>query len=99
MIAIFIVLLSNQNLCAESPVYRGKFLQSLSKYNDNKVYRSFVRSRKASPVGFAPAITILPQGAGMTTSAVVSGDRRYVRIGVTPYFSHIGKVNTFNFGR
>jgi len=51
----------------------------------------------ASPAGFFPVITVLPQGANMTASAIVSPDRRYVRITVNPFFSSIGPVDTFNF--
>ncbi|HJN08393.1 MAG: hypothetical protein QGH33_17260 [Pirellulaceae bacterium] len=51
----------------------------------------------ASPAGFFPVITVLPQGASLTASAVVSPDRRHVRITVNPFFSSIGPVDTFNF--
>jgi len=50
---------------------------------------------RAAP-GFRPVITTLPSGVSMGASAVVSPDRRYVRIGVTPFFSQIGPVRTFN---
>jgi hypothetical protein len=33
----------------------------------------------------------------MTASAVISADRRYVRISPSPFFSSIGNVQTFNF--
>ena len=33
----------------------------------------------------------------MTVQAVVSNDRRFVRLTVVPYFSQIGEVNTFQF--
>lgn len=49
------------------------------------------------PVGYSPIITTLPQGASLTAGAVVSPDRRYVRINATPFFSTIGPVHTFNF--
>ena len=51
----------------------------------------------ASSAGFFPVITILPEGASLTASAVVSPDRRSVRITVNPFFSSIGPVDTFNF--
>ncbi len=51
----------------------------------------------ASRRGFFPVITVLPQGVSMTASAVVSPDRRHVRITVNPFFSSIGPVDTFNF--
>jgi len=51
----------------------------------------------SSPAGFFPVITVLPQGASLTASAIVSPDRRHVRISVNPFFSTIGPVDTFNF--
>jgi hypothetical protein len=48
-------------------------------------------------VGFQPQITQLPEGAGMSTLAIISADRRYVRISPAPFFSQIGDVTTFNF--
>lgn len=48
-------------------------------------------------VGYMPVITTLPEGANMSASAVVSADRRYVRITATPLFSTIPEVSTFNF--
>jgi hypothetical protein len=50
-----------------------------------------------SPAGFYPVITVLPTGASLTASAVVSPDRRHVRVNVNPFFSSIGPVDTFNF--
>jgi hypothetical protein len=47
-------------------------------------------------VGYRPVIVCLPQGTNYGVNAVVSGDRRYVRIGVNPMFSSIGPVHTFN---
>ncbi|MEN6452366.1 MAG: hypothetical protein ABFC96_17900, partial [Thermoguttaceae bacterium] len=47
-------------------------------------------------VGYQPVITILPEGASMSALAVVSADRRYVRITAAPMFSGIAKVDTFN---
>ena len=42
-------------------------------------------------------IQTLPEGANLGTTAVISADRRYVRITSTPLFSQIAKVDTFNF--
>jgi hypothetical protein len=47
-------------------------------------------------VGFTIRPTILPTGALMSASAVISADRRYVRVSPFPFFSSIGEVNTFN---
>jgi hypothetical protein len=48
-------------------------------------------------VGYQPIIITLPSGANTMFQAVVSADRRYVRITVLPMFSSIPKVNTFNY--
>jgi hypothetical protein len=47
-------------------------------------------------VGYMPKITQYPEGAFMMATAVVSADRRYVRVSPSPMFSGIGQVNTFN---
>jgi hypothetical protein len=47
-------------------------------------------------VGYMPVITWLPQGTTMGARAVVSGDRRYVRVSPQPFFSNIGPVYTYN---
>ncbi|MDX1964803.1 MAG: VWA domain-containing protein [Pirellulales bacterium] len=48
-------------------------------------------------VGYQPVITTLPEGTNMYAQAVVSADRRYVRITATPLFSLVPFVQTFNF--
>ena len=48
-------------------------------------------------VGFQPNITLLPEGATLTTLAIISADRRYVRVSPGPFFSQVGDVSTFNF--
>ncbi len=47
-------------------------------------------------VGFRPEIAVLPTGATMSVTAVVSADRRYVRITALPFFSDIRSVAQFN---
>jgi general secretion pathway protein D len=44
-----------------------------------------------------PVIVVLSEGTFMTVQAVVSNDRRFVRLTVVPFFSTIGDVNTFQF--
>ena len=52
-------------------------------------------------VGNRPIITTLPEGTNLTVqSAIVSPDRRYVRISIPPFppiTSGVGDVSTFNF--
>jgi general secretion pathway protein D len=44
-----------------------------------------------------PVIVVLSEGTFLTVQAVVSDDRRFVRLTVVPFFSRIGDVNTFTF--
>ena len=48
-------------------------------------------------VGYQPVITTLPEGTNLVATAVISADRRYVRISAVPLFSSIGNITTFNF--
>jgi hypothetical protein len=48
-------------------------------------------------VGYQPVIITIPEGTSMSATAVVSADRRYVRVTASPLFSGIAEVNTFNF--
>jgi hypothetical protein len=54
--------------------------------------------RRRGAVGFMPVIVFFPQGAEMQVQqAVVSADRRYVRVSPIPRFTQITEVSTFNF--
>ncbi|RMF91557.1 MAG: hypothetical protein D6741_15980, partial [Planctomycetota bacterium] len=44
-----------------------------------------------------PVIVVLSEGTFLTVQAVVSEDRRFVRLTVVPFFSTIGDVNEFTF--
>ena len=44
-----------------------------------------------------PVIVVLNEGTFLNVQAVVSDDRRFVRLTVVPFFSSIGEVNTFTF--
>ncbi len=48
-------------------------------------------------VGFRPVVTPLPEGTNLSATAVISADRRYVRITPSPLFSGVTDVFTFNF--
>ena len=52
---------------------------------------------RSGAVGYQPVITTLPEGTNMFATAVVSADRRYVRVTVTPLFSGVGQVTQFSF--
>jgi general secretion pathway protein D len=44
-----------------------------------------------------PVITVLTEGTSLSVQAVVSSDRRFVRLTLVPFFSRIGNVDTFQF--
>jgi hypothetical protein len=59
----------------------------------NQVARPFV----TGAVGFQPVVTTLNEGSILQASAVVSPDRRYVRLAVNPVFTTLTDVFTFSF--
>ncbi|MCA9262501.1 MAG: hypothetical protein KDA60_01585 [Planctomycetales bacterium] len=44
-----------------------------------------------------PVITVLSEGTSLSVQAIVSNDRRFVRLTLVPFFSRIGDVDTFTF--
>lgn len=67
-------------------------------YRNQLVRQYQQRLAQQRNAGFAPVVTWLPEGVNMGASAVISPDRRYVRVNASPFFSSIGPVRTFNFG-
>ncbi len=87
---------------------RAILAQQLSSMSDSGAMRDLAIARQQAndrgipffrngAVGFQPVISTLPEGTNMSAIAVVSADRRYVRITPTPLFSSIPEVSTFNF--
>lgn len=64
-------------------------------------FRPFVTSVVPVVGDFAaahqPVIVVLSEGTMMSVQAVVSSDRRFVRLTLVPFFSQIGDVETFTF--
>jgi hypothetical protein len=58
---------------------------------------SRLRAAGGPAPGYQPVITVLAEGVQNTLMAVISGDRRYVRLTTVPTFSTINGVNTFSF--
>ncbi len=48
-------------------------------------------------VGYTPIVSVLSEGVTLNAQAVVSGDRRYVRLTLAPNFSTLTDVATFTF--
>jgi len=44
-----------------------------------------------------PVVVVLNEGTSLSVQAVVSPDRRFVRLTLVPFFSRIGQVDTFTF--
>ncbi len=44
-----------------------------------------------------PVVVVLNEGTTLSVQAVVSNDRRFVRLTLVPFFSQIGDVDTFTF--
>ena len=51
---------------------------------------------RGGAVGYQPVIETLPEGASLHVQAVISADRRYVRVTSMPFFSGVSSVSTFN---
>ncbi len=60
----------------------------------NSVWDRFFN--RSSVVGYQPVITSMPDGAMLTSNAVVSADRRYVRMSPMPQFNSIRSVFSYN---
>jgi general secretion pathway protein D len=48
-------------------------------------------------VAHQPVVVVLSEGTSLSVQAVVSPDRRFVRLTLIPFFSTIGDVDTFTF--
>ncbi|MEC9094779.1 MAG: hypothetical protein VX438_18870, partial [Planctomycetota bacterium] len=91
-------------------VNRSILANKISKYDSSEAAREYAKyerkkakdgltpiNNRRRDAGFRPQITTLPSGAGASVTAVVSADRRYVRITPIPMFSSIASVSTFTF--
>jgi type II secretory pathway component GspD/PulD (secretin) len=48
-------------------------------------------------VAYSPTIGLIPSGVTLTVTPVVSADRRYVRMTLTPFFNALNNLQTFTF--
>jgi len=86
-------ILAQQIAAAADPAAMRSLAMSRRAFNRQGALAPFFGNRA---VGYQPVIITLPEGANMMATAVVSADRRYVRITPAPLFSGIAEVNTFN---
>ena len=64
---------------------------------DVDLARRLALAGQGGAVGFRPIIQVLNDGTQMIATAVISADRRYVRVTAAPNFTGIGNVSTFTF--
>jgi hypothetical protein len=83
----------NPNWAYQMQLYRYMNRSTQSSANPNFVPPFF----RGGMVGYRPNITVIPSGTSTRDTAVISGDRRYVRVTSAPFFSDIIAVDTFNF--
>ncbi len=48
-------------------------------------------------VAYSPTVGLIPSGVTLTVTPVVSADRRYVRLTLTPFFNALNNLQTFTF--
>jgi hypothetical protein len=74
---------------------QGKFGERLARERQKREVAAARRRARSLPalnavaIGFQPIIVPFRDGASLSARAVVSADRRYVRIGVAPVFTQI----------
>jgi hypothetical protein len=100
-----------QDVAQQEEVSRSILAQQLAGIADPNAAASLSQSRgmtgqqvapglpffRNGTVGYQPIISTLPEGTNLAATAVVSADRRYVRVTATPLFSGVGQVTQFNF--
>ena len=72
----------------ESPASR----QAVQRFQDSRLQPAGFGN-----IGFAQVVTTVSEGSTLSGSAVVSADRRYVRLSLAPVFSNLTDVFTFSF--
>ena len=89
-------ILAQQLAAAVDPSAMQEFSlsQQLSSSGDSD--GGFIPFIRSGAVGYRPVIIVLPEGTNMSATAVISADRRYVRVSCSPLFSGVSEVNTFN---
>jgi len=55
------------------------------------------QSPAKAQIAYVPEIGLIPTGATLTVTPVVSADRRYVRVGVNAFFNDLNFFSTFSF--
>jgi hypothetical protein len=89
-------LLAQQMAAAVDPRTMLSMAQSRDGNNGNGQAGGVPFFNVQGAVGYQPVIITLPEGTNMMAHAVISADRRYVRVTCVPLFSGVAEVNVFN---
>jgi hypothetical protein len=97
-VAIGRQILAQQLAASVDPSSMADFSLSQQLYNNGNGGGGggFIPFARAGAVGYRPVVTALPEGTNMSATAVISADRRYVRVSASPLFSSVSEVSTFN---
>lgn len=85
---------SNILFAPKVTMYNGQFA-SITDQTQRYLVIGQIPNLAPGAVGFQPIVAPFPDGISLTVSGVVSADRRYVRLSMSPFFSQIIDVQTF----
>ena len=85
---------SNILFAPKVTMYNGQFA-TISDQTQRYLVIGQVPNIAPGAVGFQPIVAPFPDGISLTVSGVVSADRRYVRLSMSPFFSQIVDIQTF----
>mgnify|MGYP003327400960 CR=1 FL=1 len=85
---------SNILFAPKVTMYNGQFA-SITDQTQRYLVIGQIPNLAPGAVGFQPIVAPFPDGISLTVSGVVSADRRYVRLSMSPFFSQIVDVQTF----
>jgi hypothetical protein len=71
--------------------------EAMREYLDSRRRAHHRNTRQGGAFAVAPGITVIPEGTTMAAQAIISADRRYVRLSVAPMFNNVTDVFTFSF--
>jgi len=85
----------------ELPVKRGKvdvaqMMQIEEEFQKDRRMQQRIRIGRTAAFGYAPVLTIIPDGVTLGAVANISADRRYVRLSLNPQFNNVTSVSTFS---
>ena len=87
---------SNLMFAPKVTLFNGQFA-SVSDFLQRPFVTSLIPTVGVFSTGFQPVISTLTDGVSLSVQAVISADRRFVRLFVFPQFTNVTDVFTFSF--